>query len=410
MPTSSSWSILRSCLLAGLACSAVVATADDALPTGTTFRVLDARYESSSGDPLVLDDDRAVLFDHPNGLPRAVPTSSILGISVGPVAMRDRSLSLRTAIRRAGDDLPIGTAYLELVDGQRIPGGLGADSEGRPVWQSPWIQDLPFDLERIRVVRLDPEARVEMAEDEDVVVLANGDELRGLVERIGAYVEIEVEGPNGPRSVKVLLSRVGSISLVNPVESVSGAMSWFRGGHRLASRTVRIDDDGYVRLVEPALGGDVAEVPLEHLIAIALRAERLSPLSAAPVRVDRGEAPGRRPWIPPPSLAPGHHAFDAAPIRLDGPLEATFEMPTSPVDVIGTLERPADSGVGRLVVVVRDGDQEVGRHVLDADRSVADLAVRIDSGRLVIEIEEGGDGPFRDTVTIREALVVRTGP
>lgn len=384
---------------------------DDVSPTGTTFRVIDETLDSTAGDPIVLDEDRVLVFDHPGGVPRAVPMSDVLGIAVGPVADRDARPAFRTAIRRAGDDGPITAPFIEFVDGQRLPGGLHPGSDGTPVWRSAWVRDVPFDLERLRVVRLEADARIGVADDADVVVLSNGDELRGLVEEIGTALIIEVDDATGgsPRRIEVPLHRVGSVSLVNPVVPIDAAMTWLRGGHRIASRSVRIDEDGYLRLVKPMLGGDLAEIPLEFLVAVAPQAPRISPLASMPVTIGPGGARGLRPWIPPIERVSGHHPFDAAPIEFPGPMRADFTLPGGSMRVHATIERPSDAGRGVVVVVMFDGDEEIARHRLDADDPVVEFAVPITSGRFGVEIDDGGDGPYRDAVVLREAIVVRPG-
>jgi hypothetical protein len=378
---------------------------------GIVHRIIHESLTTTSGDPLEMDDDRAMVFDHPGGVPRVVPFAEVLAIVVGPVAERDQPPTLRTAARRAGDDAAIVSPFLEFIDGQRLPGSLHLGNDGRPVWRSAWVRDVAFDLDRIRSVRFEEGKPVVRSEESDVVVLSNGDELRGLVDDIGLDVVVEVDANDGsdPRRVSVPIHRVASISLINPLESAHGAMTWLRGGHRIGSSGVRVDADGYVRLERPTLGGDLAEIPSEFLLATTPHAERISPLAAAPVSTDGGRAEGVRPWIPPIEKTNGHHAFDAAPIRIDGPMRATFTLPEGPVRVAMTVERPSECGLGRLEVVVSDGVREIERRTLDAAAPVHSMVIPITTGRLEVEVEDGGDGPFRDTLILREAIVVRPG-
>lgn len=186
-------------------------------------------------------------------------------------------------------------------------------------------------------------------------------------------------------------------------------MTLLRGGHRIASRGVRIGDDGYVRLTEPLLGGDVAEVPLEFLVSSVFQSSRIVPLASLPVEIGPGGSDGLRPWIPPVEIGVGHHPFDAAPIEMSGPMRAEFALPPGANRLKATIERPSESGTGRVVVVILDGDTEVARHELDADQPIAEITAPVSSGRLRIEVEDGGDGPYRDAVVVREAIVVRPG-
>ncbi len=382
-----------------------------AMPRGVVHRIIHESLRTTSGDPLVIDADRTLVFDQSGGIPTAVPTAEVLAVVVGPVAERDIDPAVRTAARRAGDDVAIVSPYLEFTDGQRLPGGLHAGDDGRPVWRSAWVRDVPFALDRIRAVRLEEGAPVIRSDDADVVVLSNGDQLRGLVEDIGIDVVVEVDGEGDaePRRITVPIHRVASISLVNPTEPARGAMTWLRGGHRIGSASVRVDDDGYVRLLSPTLGGEVAEIPAEFLLATTPHADRIVPLASVPVSIEPGRSAGVRPWIPPISATPGHHALNASPLRLDGPSRATFMLPAGADRVAMLLERPSEVGDGRLEIVISDGDREIARQVLDPRESVASVVVPVASGRLVVEIDDGGDGPFGDTVMLREAIAVRSG-
>lgn len=380
-------------------------------PGGVGLRVIDDTLASTEGDPIVVEDGRLLIFDHPGGVPKVVPASKVIGIAVGAVADRDTTPAERSAIRRAGDDAVFVEPYIEFIDGQRLKGDIHPGEDGEVVWRSAWIRDLPFDLEDIRAIRFEQGARVGEAVDADVVILSNGDELRGLVDAVGREVVVEVDGPAGgePRRIEVPIHRVASIALVNPPMPVEGAMTLLRGGHRIASRGVRIGDDGYLRLVEPLLGGPVAEVPLEFLVSSVFQSSRIVPLARMPVEIGPGGAAGLRPWIPPVEVGAGHHPFDAAPIELSGPMRADFSLPAGPNRVKALFERPSDAGRGRVVVVVFDGDIEIERHVLDGDDPTVRIAVPVTSGVLGIEIEDGGDGPYRDAVIVREAIVVRPG-
>ena len=90
-------------------------------------------------------------------------------------------------------------------------------------------------------------------------------------------------------------------------------------------------------------------------------------------------------------------------------MRATFTLPEGPVRVAMTVERPSECGLGRLEVVVSDGVREIERRTLDAADSVHSMVIPITTGRLEVEVEDGGDGPFRDTLILREAIVVRPG-
>lgn len=385
---------------------------DEDIPgaTGTDVRVIEDSLEARTSDPIRIEDDRVLVFNGPPGLPRILPIDEVLAIAIGPVTSRETILSDRTADSRAGDDVAITAPYLDLVDGQRIPGTLSPGDDGRPVWRSAWLKDIPLDLDRISSVRISPGGeKVPVASEIDIVVLANGDRLEGLVDDVGLEVVIEMDGPDGDANVvRVPIDRVASISLVNPMERPAGAMTWVRGGHRILSDSVRIADDGYVTLVAPKVGGDIAEIPLDFLVATVLDASRVLPLANQKIAtLDAGSSDALRPWVPEPKASPGHHAFGAAPIRLDGPLRVIFDLPSNGGRFSTTVERPMESGSGRMTLHVLDDGRRVRSVVIDQDDPVHRLVVDFQSDCLGIEIESGDDGPFRDSIVLHEAIIVR---
>jgi hypothetical protein len=208
--------------------------------SGRWSRVIDESLDVVEGDPLLID-ETFVSLKTASSSSVVRPVEDVLAIIVGPATARDRTISDRMASTRAGDDVSIETSYLELVDGQRIPGSLHADQEGEPIWRSAWVRDIPFDLEDIRAIRLQDGAVVPEVTESDVIVLSNGDRLPGLVLEVGTEVEIEVERSNGDLDViRVPIDRIASISLLNPLQPRSGTMVWLRGGHRI----IRVDPDG----------------------------------------------------------------------------------------------------------------------------------------------------------------------
>lgn len=378
--------------------------------TGTDVRVIDRSLETRIGDPVRIDEARVLVFDGLPGLPTILPIEDVLAIAIGPVTSRETTLSDRSADARAGDDVSIASPYLDLVDGQRIPGSLSPGDDGRPVWRSAWLKDISFDLDRISQVRFSADAgAVPRATEADIVVLTNGDRLEGLVDDMGLEVTIEVDGPDGdPDMVRVPLDRVASISLVNPMEAPVGAMTWLRGGHRILSESVRIADDGYVTLIGPKVGGDVAEIPIDFLVATVLDASRVLPLADQKiVSLDAGSSDALRPWVPEPKPSPGQHAFSAPPIRLDGPLRVTFDLPSDGGRFSTTIERPMELGPGRMTVRVLDDGRPIRSVVVDRDDPVHRIVVDFESDCLGIEIESGEDGPFQDSIVLREAIIVR---
>ncbi|MEC8321817.1 MAG: hypothetical protein VX012_10445 [Planctomycetota bacterium] len=374
---------------------------------GRIHRVVDETMTVIEGDPLLIDESMVVVHAEGEDERFSRPIDDVVFLIVGPGHSRDLVVSDRMAATRAGDDVPIASPYLELTDGQRIPGSLHPGDRGEPVWRSAWVRDLEFDLDRIGALRLVPGTRVPEAVDEDVLVLTNGDRLNGLMLEVGNEVVIEVERPGrDPETVGVPIDRVAAVSLVNPVVPRRGTMTWLRGGHRIGSESIRIGDDGYLRLQDPAVGGDTVEIPVEFLMGVAMDAARITPLSSLEIVVEPGPAAGIRPWIPEASVAVGHHPLDAAPVRLDGPLAAKIVLPSPGLRLVATLERPIDAGPGSCRVRILDGDVVEEEFVVDAADPLHRIDTSISGDRITIEIDDHGDGPFNDSIVLREAFVI----
>ena len=371
-------------------------------------RVIDDRLIEHRGHPITMDGTNVLLFDQPGGVPSVMPLQRAVVLLVGEATYREQSSIDRYQARRAGDLDPIRTRFIETTDGQRIPGSLVRDGSGRMSWRSAWLPDLKLDPEKLTAVRLQEDAEILKAEDADLVLLANGDRVEGLVDSIGASLVLELVGGDRDGDVlEVPIERVASISLVNPPVEPRGVMVWYRGGHRLLGSGLDIEDDGYSRLRRPVLGGDVAEVPSEYLVGASFRADRVRPWSSLEWTREPGSAESIRPWIPPITRLAGHHPISAAPLRIPGGMKASAELPWSRAMFRVVVERAADAGPGSCTFIVRDGDREVSRHVVDPGSPIVVVTGEVGEGPLVFEVDPGEDGPFEDDIVLREALLVR---
>jgi hypothetical protein len=397
-------------LTMGVCAHALDGQDDQDLPTpvgrSIPARILDQELNELPADPILIDATKIISWDHPDGTPEGVLINSALAVIVGPATERASTPEWRFIRKRAGDQAALRGPYVRFVDGQVIPGNLTADGETL-LWRNAWLHDLPIDLDRISEMRLIDGAEVPEVEDVDEVILANGDRVRGLIESIGSDLIIDRLKGSEPNLTRIPIDRVASFAMVNPDDVPRGMHVWLLGGHRIAGSGIRIGDDGYVRIERPVLGGDTAEVPIEFLRGIVFDAGRVIPLAAIPAEIDAGDAGAIRPWIPEPTLSPGNWPIDAAPIRLDGPLRATWKLPIAGCRLSATIELPVDSIRGSFEVVVRDNQQEIRRVAINASNPVERIMVPLTSDRLTIEIEMGDDGPFMDVATLREALIIR---
>ncbi len=371
-------------------------------------RVIDDQLIEHRGHPITMDGTNILLFDQPGGVPSVIPSRRAIVLMVGEPTYREQGSVDRYQARRAGDLDPIRSRFIETTDGQRIPGSLISNGSGRMSWRSAWLPDLKLDPEKLTAVRLQEDAEILEVEDADLVLLANGDRIEGLVDSIGASLVLELVGGDQDGDVlEVPIERVASISLMNPPVEPNGVMVWYRGGHRLLGSGIDVEDDGYSRLRRPVLGGDVAEVPSEYLVGVSFAADRVRPWSSLEWTREPGNAGSIRPWIPPITRMEGHYPISAAPLRIPGGMKASAELPWDRARFRVVVERAPDAGSGSCTFIVRDGDREVSRHVVDPTSPVVVVTGEIGEGPLVFEVDPGEDGPFEDDIVLREALLVR---
>lgn len=371
-------------------------------------RVIDDRLVEHRGHPITMDGTNILLFDQPGGVPSVIPLRNAIVLVVGEPTYRAQASADRYQARRAGDLDPIRSRFIETTDGQRIPGSIVRDENGRVSWRSAWLPDLNLDPEKLTTVRLREDAEILEAQDADLVLLANGDRIEGLVNSIGASLVVELIGGDRDGDVlEVPIERVASISLVNPSIESDGVMVWYRGGHRLLGSRIDVEDDGYSRLQRPVLGGGVAEVPSEYLVGISFAADRVRPWSSLEWNLEPGSAESIRPWIPPITRMDGHYPISASPLRIPGGMKASAELPWARARFRVVVERAPDAGSGSCMFIVRDGDREVARQMVDPANPVVVVTGEVGEGPLVFEVDPGEDGPFEDDIVLREALLVR---
>lgn len=160
-----------------------------------------------------------------------------------------------------------GAGVLELIDGQRIGGGLKvAEDDGAPrspddvLWETGMFGEMSVKLDVVRRIRFtpapavatapagsrlppgvtnllqppaptQPPAKVEKpdplpAAKADRVMLINGDHLSGFIEQIGPTVTIDAEG----RKVDTPIAQVSEIRLLNEARLPKGTRLWLSGG------------------------------------------------------------------------------------------------------------------------------------------------------------------------------------
>lgn len=305
-------------------------------------------------------------------------------------------------------------SWIELADGQRLVGSplvLGtaqaaeisqASDQPGLVWSTPLLGSVRIPLEALqRVVLREQAESAPLDELNDVVVLSNGDQARGLLERLWPDVVLDVDGQQ--RTFQ--LNGVASISLANPPMPDAGSRVWLSDGSIVSAESLLSDENG-VRLdpAEPItlLGRDVALVTMSEVLAVAFESGGVVPIASL----------GLPDWEPlsPWAIAPSAQDADrtllgAAQVELVGAVEASWSLPSNTRRVALRARLREDCRVwGDCVLTVSVGDR-VEQPVTINDRNpevgfTIDLPGGTERATLSVRLDEGANGPIQDRVML----------
>ena len=284
---------------------------------------------------------------------------------------------------------------LWLVDGTRYTGWSEVE-DGRFVWRNWWAGTVRPRLDDIFAFVENGRTEPVHASDEDIVLLRNGDVLKGLIDSIGE--EVAVERPDGNMST-VSLDRVESVSLVNTIRPGSGARAWLTPGDEVELSSFRFDAGTGLRIEgrEPLMP--------THMEAMAFDSSRITPLAGLEPRIDAlAESPRYR--IPGPAIMQGSWPLDAPPIELRGPLRADWTLPRPGMSLHVKVSLPrSDRRHGRVELSILDGGEQVWSSTLDHDRPTTTISLPMSTDQLSMELREAGTGPIQNAVRLERAVL-----
>lgn len=319
------------------------------------------------------------------------------------------------------------TSWIELADGQRLVGSalvLGSSqpadwavSEGEGlVWSTPLLGSVRVPIGSLRrVVLREAEAVAELDELNDVVVLANGDRTRGLLERIWPDVVLDVDGELRTFD----MNAVSSITLANPEQEHTGSRVWLSDGSILAVDSIISINTG-VRL-DPAdplelAARETALLTIHEVLAVAFASGGVRPL--AELGPPAWEALSG--WALPPRMGDAESTLlGSAEVELIGPVEARWDLPAGTRRVAVRVRLREDCRVWgdcqvSLAVVSGDGARvPMGSNRLHGDAPDATFMVDVPTGRggssLVIRVDEGLGGAIQDRVMVDGYVLLSNG-
>ncbi|MBC23321.1 MAG: hypothetical protein CMJ32_05325 [Phycisphaerae bacterium] len=295
------------------------------------------------------------------------------------------------------------------VNGQEIPGRPQVIS-GRFHWNHDWIGIMTPSIDHISAINLiDTTRPTEPPGSNDVMELANGDRIEGLVSELSDPVIITTEQAD---EVKVPLDRIGSVSLLSVPTDPGGARVFGIDQSIIDGSSVRTDDEGRIVLVDSMIDEEPRNLVInkEMISGIVLNPSRLRPLCEASMTTkDPGDRSTRYQVVAPEVL------HQAAPlgmktIRLRGPVTVTFDPGPDGGRLLGrftipvSMHRWADMDVS----IMQDGGS-LARFHLDGSNPGFEVDIMLDPGPFDVIIDEGQRGPVGDTIHMVDMVLVSPG-
>jgi hypothetical protein len=311
-----------------------------------------------------------------------------------------------------------GTSIIELVDGTRLlgslsPAGGGSHAEETGVAQGTSIGDVRFDLDHLARVVFD--ATMSPAAlapgDADVVELANGDRMEGLVATLWPLV-IE-DAADAGKKTEVPPERVRQVVMSNKRRESGLSRVWLRDGSV-------VNVSSFVRGQGGALAGEARvdgndgvfrfAAPSDRVLALVMSGTRLVPLSQIGVSSYRPVA-GRR-WAPGPSVVGGVVGGArglGGDIELSGPMTASWNLPKGSTRFSAGVELSRGArALGMCTLVVEWRGKEIARVDMGGSNASGEVVASLEGGEgeLVLTVQPGPRGPVQNDVVLRQAMVL----
>ncbi|MSR18221.1 MAG: hypothetical protein EXS00_03470 [Phycisphaerales bacterium] len=330
----------------------------------------------------------------------------------------NRELSKALAITAVGvtmsDPFP---AALVLTTGEVLPGSIRS-SERRTVWRHPNLGMIPVLEGEVAALLLHSDARVEATNTSDIVVLANGDRVAGLVAKLDD--PLLVERTDGSE-LSIPIDRVKSISFVCQRRPQGAIRLWLGDGTIVDAASAESVQDGFlVSGIRLSPQTPSRTFHFEDVVGMSMAGGRITPLASLhPIVTDASDATAPRLGLQAPMVDSAGASLDARAVRFLGPGTFTYsgqpDQPTqseqekqTPVALIARASIPHHlSQYTNTQLVVRDSHGVKFRALLNAGNSVADLFVVLDGGPWSLELTEESDGPIGDTVILERALMLK---
>ncbi len=296
-------------------------------------------------------------------------------------------------------------------DGQRLVGPAGAIvAEADSLrFQHPDFGAVRLLPDHMRSLQLQPEIEIPKAGRGDVIVLANGDRLEGIIGSLGSNITLEPLDAAPGQTVSIPFDRVGAISLLTPPRPSTLPRVWLDDGTVVDIQQITLGDDGLYRLRGVSLVQSEQSLLLDSgaVVGLLFYPPGMMPLASTPIAAV--QAPAYRLSVPEPksnaSLAP----LGVEPITIVGPLRVEYRMPSGWTEalLIADALLPEDSRqYADFDVIIRsDGAPPATLH-FDRSSPSGQIRAAVSGPKFSIEITEGRFGPVQDRLVLSQAMLL----
>lgn len=297
---------------------------------------------------------------------------------------------------------------LVLPDGQRLRGRLDLGKDGL-AWECRWCARRPVTTEGIRAIILSGDSAPE-ATQSDVVALANGDRVEGLVTSVDAAgVHLEKGSDRSP--ITLPWERVRSVSFVGQDTPRADVRVWVRDGSVLDGKALTWPAADLARVMGNGTE-TAANVPRAWLLGAEMAPGAVVPLAGMqPTTSAAADGQGMHFQLPAPHVLDGTWALDAAPWEIEGPVKVIFPAPDFDATLVMVAGlAPETRQIGVVDVVVRAGGKEAARVRLDPahpERVVTAVVPRVP---VEIELLAADGSPVGDVVRLDRPVLVKARP
>lgn len=316
-----------------------------------------------------------------------------------------------------------GQSEMVMADGQRFPGSLAGaftDPSGgmRVVWKHLGLGAIDAPLDRVAGLSLQGGAPIPVAQASDVVRLANGDMIEGVVERIGEVFVIEKDGQRR----EIPIDRIASCAFVTSPVPQLPVRVWQADGTVIDGTELRPVGDLAFALAGPHLlpGRSLVVLTAEELHGAMFAGgseARMVPLAALAPKAESASDVRLATQSPrAPEALDANPPLGLASLEVRGPVRLVYEVPKGSERLVGQLSvRDRLRQWAHAPVVVKQGSRELLAATLDASTPSLALDLRLDpalagaDAALSIEIGEGERAAIGDVLVLDRAMLLVRG-